>query len=129
MDNFLELRKSYRVSMKTLESCLHVDENDYDDYIPEKADWNAIKRELHNEEVRSLLNNTRTGYEYLGIRLGGTVKTEWLNSLSPLEKRIFLLRYKRKKGFLSIGEMMGISPREAQKIFRSALNKVMKNID
>ncbi|GGK33013.1 hypothetical protein GCM10010965_27380 [Caldalkalibacillus thermarum] len=129
MDNFLELRKSYRVSMKTLESCLHVDEHDYDDYIPEKADWNEIKRELHNEDVRSLLNNAKTGYEQLGVRLGGAIKNEWLNELNPLEKKIFLLRYKHKKGFLSIGEKTGMSPKEAQKIFRSALNKVMKKID
>lgn len=128
MDDFLELRRSYQISMKTLESCLHVGDYDFDDHIPERVDWNAIKRELHNEEVRAMLNNMRIGYECLGLRLGGSVKAEWLENLSPIEKTIFLLRYRRKKGFLAISEITGISPIEAQRIFRSALNKVMKNI-
>jgi DNA-directed RNA polymerase specialized sigma24 family protein len=127
MSNFLEMRHAYRRGMRSLESSLQqINDNPF--YIKEKADEESLDTYFRNQETRKLINHIRVGYEEMGLRLGEKAKPEWLGAMTTEERKVFLLRYERKMGFVAIGKILGMETKEAHQLFKSALNKVTRTL-
>lgn len=123
--SFLELRVAYKQNMKDIESQLFPEsENDFDNM----TDSESIRKYLHNQRIRTYLNNLRQSYQTLGLRLGEEVDPAWLKGLTLLEKSVFVSRFANRKKYSEIAKKYSLPHTEVRHIFESSLRTVLNNI-
>jgi hypothetical protein len=121
VSTFHEIEAIYRQRIRDLESLLKsAEENDLTDNY-------SIDSYVEKQTLASYINNYRLALSGLnGKCYLGHDKDWWLADLTPLEKTIWNMRFKQKKGFKEIERSAMVAG--ADKIYEITYRKVISTI-